>query len=255
MLATSPHSILHHTRVSVVPAPTFAGTLQSNMESVQDRLSQVSSLLHTHQSMTGSDGAPQVNIASDAAAKVLDLPELLEEILVDLEIQDLFKLQRVNKRFKAVISESKPIQRKMFLLEGPPVDLLDNIGTVTNPLLYLRQLGLEGCVLNVKDIESPQVYTHIMQVFLRYDVTEPQVKEDVSWRKTLLFSTPCKIYGEVREKQDPFNGYWSTTSTFIWEDGATLGHLVDAVYKPKELMAGIALKDDLSWAKRQLLRL
>lgn len=55
--------------------------------------------------------------ASDdsAAAKVLAVPELMENILLNLPLSRLFTLQRVNSTFKGVIAGSIAIRRRMFL--------------------------------------------------------------------------------------------------------------------------------------------
>lgn len=46
---------------------------------------------------------------------------LLEQVLIDLPLKDLFVLQRVNTSWRDVISRSEPIQKKMFLLPDGPV--------------------------------------------------------------------------------------------------------------------------------------
>jgi hypothetical protein len=58
--------------------------------------------------------------ASDASAAphyhhALEIPEVLENILIRLPILDLFILQRVSKSFQAIMAKSPSIQRKMFL--------------------------------------------------------------------------------------------------------------------------------------------
>lgn len=59
--------------------------------------------------------------ANAAQNHALGLPEVLENILVQVSIEDLFVRQRVSKRFQATIAESPGIQHKMFLaLNNPP---------------------------------------------------------------------------------------------------------------------------------------
>lgn len=54
--------------------------------------------------------------SNDAAAtKVFAVPELLENILLNLPISRLFTFQRVNSTFKGVIGGSVAIRRRMFL--------------------------------------------------------------------------------------------------------------------------------------------
>lgn len=56
------------------------------------------------------------SMTTDAARQaVLQTDELLDAILVNLSMQQLFVIQRVSKRFKAVIAATPAIQEKMFL--------------------------------------------------------------------------------------------------------------------------------------------
>ena len=52
-------------------------------------------------------------------AKVLALPELLEEILIKLPQQDLLRVQRVNTIFRDIIQKPR-VQRKLFLCVKEP---------------------------------------------------------------------------------------------------------------------------------------
>lgn len=52
----------------------------------------------------------------------LDTYELLERVLTNLPMKQLFVVQRVSLTWKAVIERSQPLQKKMFLLaDGQPL--------------------------------------------------------------------------------------------------------------------------------------
>lgn len=66
-----------------------------------------------------------------AASRTFDIPELLEGILLELPLQDLLRIQRVNKTFRDAIKTSHQLQVKLFFKSSPPKD-----GTsVLNPFL------------------------------------------------------------------------------------------------------------------------
>ncbi|KAK4965373.1 hypothetical protein LTR42_012129 [Elasticomyces elasticus] len=58
-----------------------------------------------------------------AAQQVLDLPELLESILLILPMRDLLLAQRVSKTFQQVILSSPHIQRALFFAPGKGADV------------------------------------------------------------------------------------------------------------------------------------
>ncbi|KAK5744949.1 hypothetical protein LTR17_001700 [Elasticomyces elasticus] len=57
-----------------------------------------------------------------AVHEVLDLPELLESILLNLPIQDLLFSQKVCRRWKAAV-DSSPIQKALFFIPGTAKDI------------------------------------------------------------------------------------------------------------------------------------
>ena len=71
------------------------------------------------------------------AAKVFAVPELLENILLNLDLKQLFAVQAVNKDFQGVVSGSKDLKRKMFLLanEDPTLEAMH---LTLNPLFQER---------------------------------------------------------------------------------------------------------------------
>lgn len=66
-----------------------------------------------------------------AAAKVRALPELLENILLQLPIRDLLFAQKVCKTFKQVMEESPSIQRALFFTPGGVGDVYQTDGKET----------------------------------------------------------------------------------------------------------------------------
>ena len=85
------------------------------------------------------------------AAKVLGISELLEQILLGQNVKTLFRLQRVNKCFQAVIADSRALQRKMCLLEDPSIDTLGYIEDFANPLLRGAGTEFDKCEIFLKD--------------------------------------------------------------------------------------------------------
>ncbi|KAK6431672.1 hypothetical protein LTR95_012167 [Oleoguttula sp. CCFEE 5521] len=68
-----------------------------------------------------------------AAAEVLALPELLENILGHLDMKTLLLSQRVNNQFKSVIRSSKHLQEKLYLRLKSSTDAVEKV--TRNPLL------------------------------------------------------------------------------------------------------------------------
>ncbi|KAK3703706.1 hypothetical protein LTR37_014284 [Vermiconidia calcicola] len=178
--------------------------------------------------------------SSEAASKKLNLPELLENILIHVDIKNLFKLQRVNKTFKATIARSKEIQRKMFLLGDPSKgrDLLDE--GVFNPLLATipgcqfwyatSQNNLADCKFAV-DVEG-----------FEYKRTRARVEQgevDTSWLKTLLLASYRSLHVLVWYRLDLGSTYSLSCSTI--DPGATLASLFDNINRTLDANGGIAV--------------
>lgn len=134
-----------------------------NMHPVTDQISKVS---RSSTMMALADiRAPMRHCSEAAADKVINLPELLENILVHLEINDLFVRQRVSKGFQATIQESIPIQRKICLLPGPPIDIIDNISSVVNPFLFKSFVSISHCVISVQEAVYAGEALYRLQIF------------------------------------------------------------------------------------------
>ena len=81
-------------------------------------------------SATPSDGS--------ATQKVLAVTELLENILLQLSMTDIFQAQSVSKHFRDLMSDSHSLQRKLFLLpdKQPEAAIIDRKARVRiNPLI------------------------------------------------------------------------------------------------------------------------
>ncbi|KAF2501742.1 hypothetical protein BU16DRAFT_206749 [Lophium mytilinum] len=72
---------------------------------------------------------------ASAAKRVLGVTELLEFILLELPIQNIFQAQRVCKQWKEVIANSSPLQQAMWLIprdpSSPPAIYEDEEVTIT----------------------------------------------------------------------------------------------------------------------------
>ena len=73
-------------------------------------------------------------------ASIFAIPELLEAILIEVDTKTLLLSQAVDKTFKATISSSAKLQRKLFLLAEPDHGQLlkhnDLLGTNARPVFY-----------------------------------------------------------------------------------------------------------------------
>lgn len=87
--------------------------------------------------------------STEAAEKVFAVPELLENILKHLPLEDLFVFQRVNAIFQGFIKQSKAI-RKAMLLEAPSeVDYRRSLSwNISRPehwgAMYVQHTGLRS---------------------------------------------------------------------------------------------------------------
>ena len=81
------------------------------------------------------DNRSPVRSPSASGCKLAIIPELVEVILLHLPIRDLLLAQGVSRTFKAVIGNSQPIQRRLFLLAEPEPSGLRETDVRINPLL------------------------------------------------------------------------------------------------------------------------
>ena len=155
--------------------------------------------------------------STSACARVLALPELLEAIIINLSIRKILDAQRVSQAWLDNISESTPIQRKLFLKPtGPPVaPNLDGDGPHyghinTNDLLLHRStfrktptpfvssqqpepryVRLSGWILQGTDVAT-KVGKETCEDFLRGDVVVGSDRSVPPWRM-FLTQPPCTV--------------------------------------------------------------
>ena len=61
------------------------------------------------------------SVMATAVSRVLSTYELLEQILLHLQLKDLFVIQRVDTTWRDLIHRSEPIRKKKFLTPSAPV--------------------------------------------------------------------------------------------------------------------------------------
>lgn len=120
--------------------------------------------------------------------EALEVPELLEGILVCLPMADLFVNQRVCKKWKDVISTSKPIRRVMFLepesteqFRGKETTDADAEGIKINPLI--------GRFMRLPEIRGDSGGFKFNFQKFRYDV-RPSSESDKSWYHMFVTQPP-----------------------------------------------------------------
>jgi hypothetical protein len=74
----------------------------------------------------------------NAIQQVLDTPELLENILLQMSMKDLLHAQRVCMRWSTLIKRSRPLQRALFL--GPSDEAIDPYELYSHPEKTLKFL-------------------------------------------------------------------------------------------------------------------
>lgn len=102
-------------------------------------------MVSTHTDVV-ADCTPKMSPAS----RVLELPELLEPILLYILPLDVFIFQRVNSKWQSVIKGSNSIQEKLFLKATPIENLQDEHGSIDlfdfqwNP--FLLKICRQQCI-------------------------------------------------------------------------------------------------------------
>ncbi|KAK3710791.1 hypothetical protein LTR37_010015 [Vermiconidia calcicola] len=98
-------------------------------------------------------GDPQrcikARLHSAAARRIFGLPEILERILANLSVSELYVVMRVDRDFRGLIEDSMRLRRLMFITyyPGPPINSHLNV----NPLLETALLNL---VFELKTIHT-----------------------------------------------------------------------------------------------------
>ncbi|KAK3691339.1 hypothetical protein LTR37_018700 [Vermiconidia calcicola] len=186
-----------------------------------------------------------------AAAQVLDLPELLETVLLNLDITTLFSLQRVNKRFLDVIAASKPLQRKMFLINEPSSKLNDEDNV--NPLIGLGRTVFKDDYILMRDSDWVNPFSGRSGLIDLMILIEPNIlhrSSYESWRKTRLLAEECTM------QAGRLLVWCSTVGRFKYftletKDDLKLGQLADYCYleeqePPNKINCGHDTKDQVS---------
>lgn len=160
-----------------------------------------------------------------AVTKVFESYELLEDILLRLPIQDLTQAQRVNKYFKSLITNSKPIRRALFFepsksgaVEWYPIEKQWKTrgGSKTSKVLHLNPFANRYFVSKAEEVQG------LDGLFLQFFPHRSRVRP--SWRSMLLTQPPIRVL-TIKQCSVKAPGY-------IWienEKGVTIGDFVDAV--------------------------
>ncbi|KAK4494044.1 hypothetical protein PRZ48_015231 [Zasmidium cellare] len=179
---------------------------------------------------------------STAAQRVLNLPELLESVIMSLPIEDMFAFQRINSTFRDTIKDCKAIRQAMHL-ELPEGD--DAPETITDLFSKARhddhtfasralELAIEPLQLGYRGTEEGFIrincdttydwYHAIQAKRLRqwHSRLDPIVKSSGSWRRIRIGWKDLPI--SVTSRYRPFVEVKMGSPT-------TLGGLVDAFSK------------------------
>lgn len=147
---------------------------------------------------------PSRNMA--AATHVMNLPELLESILLRIDNQTLILSQRVNKQFQATITSSVSLQEKLFFRKPRALTSPESSDReVVNPLLpwwqtFSEDLARQSCHEEEADkrfgfwVEAAAFHGHYARVegtttwFVKLHVKTPKPSTLVdSWRRMHIF--------------------------------------------------------------------
>ncbi|KAK4894468.1 hypothetical protein LTR27_007354 [Elasticomyces elasticus] len=162
-----------------------------------------------------------------AAQQVLDLPELLESILLSLPMRDLLLAQRVSKTFQQVIVSSPHVQRALFFAPGKAADV--NLLLAQDMHNYLG-----NCVANPLLFRHTRPCRWTRDLILRLDAEQlhDSVEVQPSFMRMLLRQPPIPteiIYWAVggdHDYQVKFRDGIPSERSLITLDGERLGDLV-----------------------------
>lgn len=199
---------------------------------------------------------------ASAAARVLSIPELLENVLVNIDAIELFAVRRVNHAFAETTNNSTSLQRKMFLTSGADMPYLPevdskNVDIELNPLLsessevtHVGPVSFEygglGLLKRFSDFRISHVhktsatYGRGLRGSLRFHATtlphDPGVDvlrvytltchEFQSWKSMQISSVPCQLDLEHRFYTGRSNGKMFCKYGLLGA-GSTLGDLVN----------------------------
>lgn len=129
--------------------------------------------------------------AVTAAARVFGIFELAEDILLHLPIVDLIHVSRVSKEFQNTVTNSKPLQRALFLkpVTGKSVIL---VKPKPGRMLFLSD---ESSAVSVRVLGNP--FTQRIMRGVNND-NAAFFHQEASWRRMLLSQPPMRL---VEDKQ------------------------------------------------------
>lgn len=141
----------------------------------------------------------QVDTERQAAADVIAVPELLEMILSNLEMEDLFTVQRVNKTFRDLIASSQDFRKIMWMTQDPSLADVRN-EKILNPLLskmpVVRNLH---CNPGRNPFFAGDFFPNstLPQDIIRFDAASSSSTHG-SWRKTLVHASRTNLYLSIQ---------------------------------------------------------
>lgn len=190
-------------------------------------------------------------MASSNLSKFFLIPEILEDILDNLEVKDLLFVQRVSRAFRVTVQGSPRLRRKLFLEPRWTRELcLTAAGRLLSKPVNNRLL-LRAFPSSFPSITSVRRTRHLDLVGL--DSVKPCSQEEehwswdvcisisadgprdrcpavdhpeASWRRMQLCQPPCQSLYHVRRYQ---RRLWPA---IVREGGITMGDFVDEVSKP-----------------------
>ncbi|KAI9681895.1 MAG: hypothetical protein M1822_006972 [Bathelium mastoideum] len=193
-----------------------------------------------------------------SSERVLQIPELLENILTYLNPRDLLLSQRVSRLWAATINTSRPLQRTLFFL--PDWSTSAPLSSLTSPLSPIttrtaaatnwqpvhNALLARAFPCNYPALQSSS-HRHGLSVDLpatcapssHASARHPRA----SWRRMLLCQPPCTRLRLVRAAP------WRVGRTAAVEEegGITMGLLCEAAARGSQVWDGEFVSSDGSW--------
>jgi hypothetical protein len=157
-----------------------------------------------------------------AALAVFAIPEVFQNILLELPVKDLLLLQRVSPYWRDTITNSRALQENLFFRAITDVKHRPQFNPLLKkhfPYFFKASMGVERGVFGptFAGIDSDKI-----------------LHEDASWRKMLPVQPPAALddieeYLHCSCEQHPVNRYGTVREgyAYLHEDGATMGFIWD----------------------------
>lgn len=196
-----------------------------------------------------------------AAQKVFLIPELLEQIILQLRRKDILILQRVNRAFMNAVERCGDIQRKLFLSQ--PLKADDGLIHI-NPLISsaLRYHGIESRMIPMR-YQQPHGYGAPRPFD---DIGHPRSSKNLRIRADEIICPPINYIGRpvfaadlqkykqmlIADKPVRFRIGIQKGVEYAIEDFAitTLGQLVDACWQAMHEAEGLR-GENVAWRDRR----